>query len=94
MKMLVLFVVFFAAAVNSDHDADPRPGTPDTSEPVDLEADRGKRCAQYGIAYHGYDLQLISNCNHWSDCAGQCSENQSCSYWTWSIENKHCFLKI
>ena len=68
MKMFVIFVVVFAAAVNSS-------------------------CVQYGIDYAGYDIQSISNSNHWSDCAGLCNDHQSCSYWTWNIAIKRCFLK-
>ena len=92
MKMLVLFVVFFAAAVNSELVLPNEPDQPDPP-PTRILTLRANSCAQYGIDYHGYDIQVVSNCNHWSDCARRCRYHQSCSYWTWNIGNKNCILK-
>ena len=59
-----------------------------------------ERCVDYGWDYfaHGlYDIDRLTNVEHWSDCANHCKIHKSCKYWTWNIGTKsdryHCILK-
>ena len=56
-----------------------------------------KRCVEYGWDYVGYDIDRVTNVQHWSDCANRCKNHKSCQYWTWNIgilsDRYDCILK-
>merc|ERR1719500_1263282 len=86
MKTVAIFVVMFAAAVAMKLEESPPERRPS-------EQSTG-RCVEYGIDYTGYDIDIIYNIYHWSDCAQKCNDHRSCSYWTWvQNDEKRCILK-
>ena len=53
------------------------------------------RCVEYGIDYHGNDVEVLHNINlvHWSHCAKQCLDHSACSFWTFKVADNICALK-
>ena len=86
MKSTAILVVLFTAAVamklEESHPVERKP----------LEQSTG-RCAEYGIDYSGYDLEIVTDIHHWHDCAYQCQDHRACSYWSWSANTYKCWLR-
>ena len=86
MKTAAIFIVLFAAAVAMKLEESP------PVEKIPLEQSTG-RCVEYGIDYAGYDLEMVTDIHHWQDCAYQCRDHRSCSYWSWSSWTFKCWLR-
>ena len=86
MKTVAIFVVLFAAAIAMKLEESP------PVEKIPLEQSSG-RCVEYGIDYKGYDIDIIYGIQHWQDCASQCKDSRSCSYWSWIVDEHRCILK-
>ena len=86
MKSTAILVVLFTAAVamklEESHPVERKP----------LEQSTG-RCAEYGIDYSGYDLEIVTDIHHWHDCAYRCRDHRACSYWSWSANSYKCWLR-
>ena len=63
--------------------------------PTGTGVELSSRCVEYGIDYHGNDVEVLRNINlaHWSDCAKQCRDHSACSYWTFKVADNICALK-
>jgi hypothetical protein len=52
------------------------------------------RCAQYGVNYDGNDIESgHTGVGHWMDCAAKCRNDRRCRYWTYTINQRKCYLK-
>ena len=60
---------------------------------IDSTKTTSAHCVEYGIDYQDYNIDILSNIGHWTDCAKLCNDHRSCSFWTWHTDDKHCWLK-
>ena len=48
---------------------------------------------EYGVDYHGNDITVDYDVDHWQRCAWNCADNWKCLFWTYNIRDKWCVHK-